>query len=230
MRIGIISEGGADTAVITNILKGITGLDSSNFVPIRPRLSFDNTTLQHLDPDQKGGWSLVQLECQEKKKIDDFFSLEDATHIIVHIDSAEAEQYGIRRSDKSHHEYCTELRTEIINKIKEWLNHKYEEKILYAIAIEEIDAWVLVMYHDKATCQITNPKGKLQYILNKKGEISTSNYKNYFRLTKPFSKKNALIKEGYLDLNCSLKMFYDDATAVFIPPQKNIIEDPNINN
>jgi hypothetical protein len=217
MRIGIISEGGADTAVITNILKGITGLDSSNFVPIRPRLSFDNTTLQHLDPDQKGGWSLVQLECMEKRKIVEFFSLDDATHIVVHIDSAEADQYGVGRLDKNYHEYCAELRSQIISKIKEWLNQEYEEKMLYAIAIEEIDAWVLVMFHNKTTCEIVNPKAKLQYVLRKKNEDSTSNYKNYLRLTKLFSKKNALVKEGFLSLNCSLKMFYDDAVAAFTP-------------
>lgn len=226
MRIGIISEGGADTAVITNILKGITGLDSSNFVPIRPRLSFDNTTLQHLDPDQKGGWSMVQWECQERKKIAEFFSLDDATHIVVHIDSAEAEQYGIRKLDKDYHEYCTELRTQVINKIKEWLNQEYQEKMLYAVAIEEIDAWVLVMFHNGSTCGIVNPKAKLQYLLGKKREDSTSNYRNYLRLTKPFSKKNALIKEGFLSHNCSLKMFYDDVVDTFTP-KKDTFESDN---
>lgn len=209
MRIGIISEGGADTAVITNILKGITGLDSSNFVPLRPRLSFDKTSLQHLDPEQKGGWTLVRHECQDGKKISDFFSLEDSTHVVIHIDSSEAELYGIKRPEKNYHEYCLELRNRIKQEIQIWLSYKYENKILYAIAIEEIDAWVLTLFSSKDTCSFPNAKRRLGFVLSKKGENTTSDYKNYYRLTRAFSKKD--IAGNAIKLNCSLNEFYDES-------------------
>lgn len=211
MRIGIIAEGGADIAVITNVLKGITGLDSSDFVAIQPRRSFDNTTLQHQEEDQKGGWTLVKKECEERKKMAQFFALEDSTHVVIHMDSAEAEQYGIKVEIEEYHAYCMEMRQQMVAKIKEWLNQEHTDKILFAIAIEEIDAWVLMLYNKhQNTCKVKNPKKRLEFELIKQREDFASNYKNYLRLTKPFSKKNALVKGKYLDLNCSLKIFHDE--------------------
>lgn len=213
MRIGIISEGKADIAVIVNILKGITGLDSSQFLPLQPKTSFDQTHLAHLDPDQKGGWSLVRKECLEKRKIDPFFSIEDNTHIVIHIDSAEAEDYPVTRPQKDYHQYCQVLREKVIEKIQEWLGKSFDDRILFAVAIEETEAWILVLFENSFSCQHVRPKERLQRVLQKQGENTTSNYENYLRLSKPFSKGKIVNDKRILALNCSLNSFYIEARS-----------------
>jgi hypothetical protein len=209
MRIGIISEGPADTAVITNILKGITGLDSNDIVPLRPRLKYDNTHLAHLDPDSHGSWTLVRQECVERKKIEEFLSFEDSTHILIHIDSAEAALYGITLPEKKGHAYCEKLRALVINKIHQWLEFNHLEEVIYAIAIEETDAWVLTIFEDKETCFINNPKNKLRYIA--RGLMnSSSSYDKYLALSDAFSKEKKMQKEKLLLKNCSLRLFHDE--------------------
>jgi hypothetical protein len=213
MRIGIISEGPADIAVITNILKGVTGIDSNDIVPIRPLLKFDNTHLAHLDPGSFSTWSLVKEECVERKKIEQFLSLDDSTHVVIHVDTAEASNYGITLPSKKDHNYCETLRELVVEKINEWLENNFPNKILYAIAIEEIDAWVLVIYDKKVTCLVNNPKSRLQYVLNKQDENSTSDYSNYLRLSKPLAKKKEVERGKFLDFNCSLRLFYEEVKS-----------------
>lgn len=206
MRIGIIAEGTSDIAVIMNILKGITGLEYSQFVPLQPKTSFDRTHLAHLDPDQKGGWSLIKKECIEKNKIGPFFALSDSSQIVIHLDAAEAEDYPVVRPDKNYHEYCRTLRSRIVEKINEWLGEDFGQKILYAIAIEETDAWILVLFDLKPTCAYLNPKKRLGRALQKKNEDSTITFDNYLRLSKPIQKT-----KNHLTQNCSLELFCEDA-------------------
>lgn len=208
MRIGIVSEGPADTAVITNILKGVTGMDTNDIVPIQPRLKYDKTHLAHLDATSFSNWSLVRQECMERKKIEEFLSLEDSTHVVIHIDASEASLYEIEIPPKDYHQYCTTLRQAVVDKIKSWLDHNFSEIILHAVAIEETDAWVLAIFETRTSCEVANPKKRLQFILSKKGENTTSDYANYLRLSKPFTKEKEIIKR--MDYNCSLRSFYEE--------------------
>ena len=210
MRIGIISEGQADIAVLTNLLKGLTGLDSNDIVPLRPKLKFDKTHLAHLDPESHGTWSLVRQECIERKKIEDFLAVADNTHIVIHIDTAEATQFDVRPPIKNNHIYCEKLRALVINKIHQWLDFTHLEETIYAIAIEEIDAWLLPIFETKDSCLINNPKSRLQYILTKKGQDSTSNYANYLKLSIPLSKDREIVRGKLLSKNCSLRLFYEE--------------------
>ncbi len=207
MRIGIIAEGGADVAVITNLLKGVTGLDSNDIVPILPKMNFDNTHLAHLNPDSFSNWNLITKECAERKRIEEFFSFEDSTHIVIHIDTAESHLYEIQIPEKNYHEYCSTLRNTVIEKINTLLEGRYSDKILYAIAIEETDAWILAIVDNAKSCESRNPKKKLQFILKEK---ITSNYNNFLKLSKPFSSESEIKKGKYLERNCSLKLFYEE--------------------
>jgi len=212
MRIGIVSEGPADIAVITNILKGVTGLDTNDIVPIQPRLKYDKTHLAHLEATSFSTWSLVRQECLERKKIEEFLSLEDSTHVVIHIDAAEANLYEVNIPEKDYHNYCNTLRKAIVDKIKEWLDNNFPDIILHAVAIEETDAWVLAIFETRTSCEVVNPKRRLKFILNKKGENSTSDYPNYLRLTKAFTKEREIIKS--LNYNCSLRSFYEEVKQV----------------
>jgi hypothetical protein len=211
MRIGIIAEGKSDVAVVKNVVIGITGLDDSDFDPLRPEYNKDATDLAWKNPkDSFSTWSVVREECMNREKIDKFFLLEGNDFIVIHIDSAEAELYEIARPVKDKN-YCQTLRQVIVSKIDEWVGNKDLDKILHAVAIEETDAWLLTVYEPNLdSIKFPNPKKRLSYILGKLRLDSTISEDNYFKLSDIFRNKKKVNAGGYLNYNCSLNLFYKE--------------------
>src|ERR1700760_4802182 len=149
MRIGIIAEGHADRAVIENVIAGITGLDYSSFIPLRPAELKDETDRGKQPQETFGSWTNVKNECRERELIDPFLSLDGNDFVVIHIDSAEAHLYDIKRPNPKLAKYCSELRELIVKKIIEWLDEDLSDVLLYAVAIEEIDAWILTLLEDR---------------------------------------------------------------------------------
>lgn len=216
MRIGIISEGHADRAVITNILIGITGIDSSDIEPLRPTDKFDETDKASKNKLSFGGWNAVQEECETRKLIDEFLSIEGQDFIVIHLDTAEADQYNIKRPVKSG-TYSLTLRNLVIEQINVWLKGDISKMILYAIAIEEIDAWILPIYESKDSSTSAKPKEKLSLVLGKKKISSESNYENFLSLSKNLSKEREIKKGKYLQNNASLSAFFEEVRTKVMP-------------
>ena len=212
MKIGIVAEGRSDIGVITNIIRGITGLDKANILPIRPSFKYDKTDkarLAHLDPATHGSWTNVRQDCIERKNFDLFFSRQDNDLMVIHLDSAQAADYPVdvpsKNSKEDCKEYCTNLRRQIIIKIQEWLENKYADSICYAIAIKEIDSWLLTIY-DYKSCEVEDPKKELRKKLRRYSE----GYDAYLEYSDDFSYPRKVKREGYLERNCSLQLFWEE--------------------
>ena len=216
MRIGIISEGHADRAVIENILRGLTNLDSSDIIALRPIYNLDETDKAHRSALTFSTWSVIKEECEERELIDGFLSVEDQDFVVIHIDTAEADQYGVKRPAKSS-TYCHDLRSLVVDEINSWLKEDLSDQILYAIAIEEIDAWILTIYEKRDSTSSISPKEKLSRILARKDINSTSDYDNYLKLSKPLSKDREIKKDKLLDYNSSLNAFFEEVKIKVIP-------------
>jgi hypothetical protein len=220
MIIGVIAEGHSDRAVITNILTGLTGLGRNDIWAIRPEYSKDETD-KAKDPKTFSTWSVVKEECEKREQIDAFLALEDQEFVVIHLDTAEADQYGIHRPDKRQPDYGEQLRILVINKINEWLKGNISGSILYAVAIEEMEAWLLPIYEkNKNSIKSAKPKEKFIRRLGQLGIDSTPDYKNYFILSEPLSKKKSIGKDGLLNHNISLKAFYAEVQAKVLPKLK----------
>lgn len=217
MRIGIIAEGHADRAVIENILTGLTGLDSSCFIALRPSDLIDETDKAKKHPSTFGSWTHVKAECETRQLIDPFLLIEDQEFIALQIDSAEAHLYGVTKPNSRTKSYCFELRELIVDKVNEWLVDDLSDSLLYAIAIEEIDAWILTLHENHASSKFLDAKGRLSRVLRRKDINSTSNYHNYQSLSHEFSKSRAYRTDTYLSRNCSLKAFCVEVTTKVIP-------------
>src|SRR5579872_1885132 len=124
MRIGIISEGHTDRAVIINLIIGLTGLDSSDIEPIRPIYLKDETDKAASNPLAFSNWFIVKEECETRQLIDGFLQIEGQEFVIIHIDTAEAELYGITRPDKKSDTYCRDLYLLVREKIASWLGEE----------------------------------------------------------------------------------------------------------
>ena len=219
MRIGIIAEGWSDIAVITNLIKGVTGLDTNDIVPIQPRLQYDNTHLAHLNPDTHSSWTSVRKECMEQRKMDAFFQLEDSQFFVIHIDAAEAPLYEVVKPAVKDHTYCGLLRTAISDKMREWLRGNYTNVAIFAIAIEEIDAWVLTLYDIGKTCFIVDSKKALKKTLNKLDFKYEAGKKSYLAYSDDFKNPNKLRRTKCLENNCSLNLFYQELVSKLKPAE-----------
>lgn len=220
MRIGVISEGHADRAVITNIITGITGLDSNDIIAIRPEYNSDETD-KALKSKNFSTWSVVKTECETRELIDLFLAVEGQQFVVIHIDTAEAEEYGIKRPNKNSETYCEELREKVIKQINIWFKEDLSASILYAVAIEEIDAWILTIYEPKDSTQSAKPKERLQKTLGKKEINSTSNYDNFLEISKPLSKIKKINQGKFLTYNCSLNAFFEEVKDKVLPKLTN---------
>lgn len=162
---------------------------------------------------QFGSWSNVQTECINKKNVSQFYDsvLEEERKLIIQIDSDVCSQYDLQEVIPiNNNETITEQRNRIITKIKYWLNSEYEDRIIYAISISTMDAWILTLDKlnpNKDTSFITQPEKDLENSGNKylKNKLKSESYK---LISDPFSKKKILIKA--LEKNYSLKLFLKD--------------------
>ena len=213
MRIGVISEGHADRAVITNILMGASGMDKNDVVPLRPIYNLDETDKAAISSQTFSSWSVVRKECEERELIDGFLAIGGQDFVVIHIDTAEADLYGITRPDRRSSTYCNDLRDLVIKQINTWLKEDISDELLYAVAIEETDAWILTIYDQKDSCKSAKPKEKLAKVLGKMGINSTSDYDNFLTISRKLSKEKEIRKGKFLTYNCSLNAFFEETKA-----------------
>ncbi|QTA80826.1 Uncharacterized protein dnl_31390 [Desulfonema limicola] len=228
MYFGIIAEGRSDVAVIENILKGMLSIDKNlDIQHLQPEFDLDETDSHTLSPGQFSNWNLVRDACIEKRKLEDFFSIDEERYIVIHIDTAEAGDIGYEAAKPAkpgNSESSRILRQNVINKFDEWLNtNDFQGRLFFAIAIEEIEAWVLTIYTEQQndTCMSNDPKDKLYRVLNKKLSAKQRNvlkkgeYEKFDELSKLFRKKKKL-----RDCSCkneSLKLFCESLDVLCRP-------------
>ncbi len=221
MRVALYTEGPADLAVITNILKGVLDIDKSDIKYDLPDLEFDETDLQNQKEKKFSNWTLVKKECEEREKISMFLESFDAKRfVVIHIDTAERNEKGFEatntKKEKTNAEYSIELRNEVILKLNGWLKNNYSEKIAYGIAIEETDAWVLTIANTVKgdTAFKNDPKKYLKenwhLIVSKSAVKQLRNYSSfncYSKLSEAFRKEKTLkpcrLKNKSLDDFCN---------------------------
>jgi hypothetical protein len=216
MRFGIIAEGSTDQAVIANILKGL-GIDSSDVIFIRPDLQSDETDKNSKFGFKGGTWQGVKNDCLARTEFENFYQIADNQFIIIQLDTAEAGEvdFGINKPTKENNpDYALQLRNAVIEKINSWLSGNYTDKLLYAISIEEMEAWILTIYSDRETTASADPKSKLTYEL--KDDFDRKSYRNdhefYDKISKDFRKKKELLK--FSKKNSSLKIFIETVQVI----------------
>lgn len=164
MRIGIIAEGFADANVIKAIVKKLLGYDGADMRVLRPEEAFDETDLQALN---FSNWQLVFESCKDADFLGAFFdSLEGEAMLIVHVDTAERGMEGYDVNDPQRTKgvdypvYAEQLRQKVIEKVNALVPEAYRDKIVYAIAVEETDAWLIPLFENKAGDTASHARAK----------------------------------------------------------------------
>ena len=169
MRIGLIAEGPADLAVVTNVLIGALGISRHEVQPLRPDLYLDETDLHTQAAGRHSNWALVRAECREGAKIADFMEspIDDGPrYVVVQIDTAEAHLYEVVRPDRPGRElagFVGALRDRVVEQLRIWLDTRWHPLTRFAVAVEEIDAWVLTVWEPgRDSAAGGDPKQRLQ--------------------------------------------------------------------
>jgi hypothetical protein len=217
MRVGLVAEGRGDLAVLVNILKGALGLDFEDIQFIRPEYDLDETDIHAQTEAQRGGWVRVKRECEERTRIREFVgnAIDDEILVVIQIDTAEAHEQGfeVERPSRTDPRYAEVLRERVITRIDEtWLRGEGVARVRHAVAVEEIEAWILTIYSAKDTTKHGDPKAKLRAELNKtmpdrqrKQHFQLKEYQQADALTQPFRKSREL--EKFAGRNKSLQAF-----------------------
>lgn len=214
--IGIISEGIEDQGVLINILRAF-GFERSEIRFIRPDLAKDASDRHH-NQATWGSFQGVKNACTNREDFERAFSILACANMVIHLDTAEIDQQGglsTRPQKEGNPTYSTELRNVVITLVNTWLEGNYSDKLLYAISIEEIEAWCLTGFETRDTAAFVDAKGKFLRLLARQNlsyrdlrkNPATQKREYYEAITKEkdFHKLKKL--KQYAEFNQSLKEF-----------------------
>lgn len=214
MRIGVIAEGHADIAVIRAVLKALKGIDGSDIVAIRPSELYDETDLHAMN---FSNWNLVLQSCGDEALLHSFFDgLDEEALLIVQIDTAERAEAGydivspLRGKETEWRSYSRQVYDAVKEKMMSVIPEGYQEKMIYAIAIEETDAWLIPLFDrtSQDTAQYANPKEHLRKLVGKMDKGTRMKYVNtakknldYVAIAKGMRKELDRCREKNFSLN-----------------------------
>lgn len=209
---GIISEGPADFTVIRFVLAGY--FDDPDLEPRQ---------LQPLD-GQAGGWTEVLRFLESDKFLP---ALEYNRFLIVHIDTdcCEEVHFGVARKvgdhERSPAEMIAAVRERLIAAIGREKFAAVAHRIIFAIAVESTECWLLPLYwNDNRKGKTTNCLGTLNEQLAVKEkftiDVERKNVKYYQRIAKPL-RKPKILRQTAIE-NPSFKVFLDNLEAIFGSP------------
>ena len=227
MRIGIIAEGPADVAVLTNVLRGALAIDSEAVRFLRPDLQADETDAHTQAPGRFSNFETVIEDCQQGELIEDFLTAEDEEGwVVVHLDAAE--HYRITFAPEvlaAHPEQTPEaIRQRLCLQLARWLAPRHLPRICRAIAVHEMDAWVLPLFDEKLrdTSAPRDAKGRLADALQRQDideqKYGATTYARRLRLSKDLARRKHL--QRCAERNFSLRLFLDELQAFLAPPSE----------
>jgi hypothetical protein len=214
---GLVAEGKSDHAVLENILLGLFEEDISDeittFQPARG--ATDEEAIKAF-----GGWFKVFEYCRSENFRGAF---QEVYYVVIQIDTdvSEHTHYDIKQTDEFGKKLFPEV---LVKKVREKFEQiianefgqdfleKYQDRILFAISVDEIECWLLPLYYTDKTKSKTN---NCDHKLHQKAGKFEKNYNDYEKISKDFRKSKTLMK-AYQE-NPSLKIFVESVLS------KNIV-------
>lgn len=220
---GIISEGPTDQVIIKKILVGFFNDDdlATAIRPLQPlRDATDATAIQNF-----GGWYKVFEYCRSTNFIEAF---EQNDYLIIQIDTdrCEEEHYNVKKTDADGRLLSTETLIEsVIQKFEGIFIDAFgadkftiiQSRVIYAISVDEIECWLLPLYHDGKIKTSTNNcthklnegiKGKFDFYIDPANKSNMGNA--YEKMSRPYAKAK-ILQQKYPD-NPSLTIFIQKLT------------------
>jgi len=211
--IGILSEGRTDQVVIERILKGF--FDRDGRLEVNP--IFPPEIVPAGEPEE-GGWTVLKSRLMQGYHRQ---ALAFNDYLVVHIDTDVCEEVGYEVSRRDPNTGALldpdALRQATIERLIDWLGRdfysRYGERILFAVAVDGIECWLLPLLEDKLAKQrkTTGCRDAADVALRRTGHPSlgaADRLRHYARVASPYLKRKTLLAKGRL--NPSLSAFLAD--------------------
>jgi len=205
-KFGLITEGVTDQILLKTILAGWIGNKKLIMKELQPK------------PEESGGWAKVFQYC-ESSEFKGAFAYYD--FIVIQIDTdfmsgdSVGEKYQIDLKDLNVKETVEAFREKIIQLIGQDFYEKYTDRIIFAIAVNEIECWLLPAYFPgKKAKKEVNCIDTLNTVLpQKEGFYIKAKERDYYeRLARNFRKKKDI--EKYAKQQESLGLFLENLQSV----------------
>lgn len=210
---GLITEGATDQEVISTILAGI--FDNSDIDPnfIQPSRSTSFQDQTH------GGWPHTLAFCASEEFKQTF---QTNRFIIIHIDTDICDQPGFEVSKVGEsgnitvEELCLKVREKLISFITQDFYTIVQDRIIFAICVENIECWLLPIYYSSQKSKRGKTVGCLDTLnIELKKQlgfyIDEKKLEYYQKASKPYLKGRELRR--LYKLNPSLQLFVDDVIS-----------------
>ena len=217
LTFGVIAEGLTDQLVIRNILLGFFQDEEPVINPVQPLPATADA------PAPPGGWTLVfnSLKSGDPEK-----ALQFNDYLIIQIDTDMQEELGF---DVPKREGGKELSTpdrvvrvidRLAKEIDEACYAAYRDRILFAVAVDTIECWLLpLLYNDKKAAKTKGCLSAANAAIrksDKKGGLAARDGKKfpdaYDRASRAYRKRKMLME--HRDRNPSLELFIQQLDAL----------------
>ena len=210
---GLVAEGSSDHSVLKNILIGLFGKDIfEEITELQPGFGASND-----EPAKEfGGWYNVFQYCRSEdfKK-----AFDDVQYLVIQIDTdaSEHKHYDIKQTDELGQKLLPEVLVEKVKKKFEQIIsnefgndflEEYQDRILFAISVDEIECWLLPIYYtDNTKSKVNNCDFKLH---EKAGKFEKKAIP-YDKISREYRKSKTLLK--LYPENPSLRIFVESILA-----------------
>jgi hypothetical protein len=208
---GLITEGATDQAVLRNILLGYFNDPDLTIRELQP--SLDETDASQMTAF--GGWYNVFLYCKSDY-LKGAFEQNDFLIIQIDTDCSHQQHFDVPAVKGEAIEVFVErvknrFKSVISTQLGADFSELYAHRIIFAIAVDEIECWFLpLFYTDKTQSAINNCLYKLNQKLPVNNKINPQNKDKrlYQRISKDFMKAKVLQQAH--SKNPSFKIFMDE--------------------
>ncbi len=214
LKFGIIAEGPTDQIVIENILLGYfqDQEDEPAVHPVQPPRPLTETP---------AGWGHV-FKSLERKDYEGALQYND--YLVIHIDTDVQEKPGfdVPRRDGAKELSVSDRVDRVIARLKQDIDAEFYQanahRILFAIAVDEIECWLLpLLYGDKKAAKTTGCLESANQALRKANQNALSSGEKKFprayeEASKGYRKRKTLI--DLHDKNPSLELFIKQLDAL----------------
>ena len=216
---GLIVEGQTDYAVLKNILYGFTNDPDLFITELQPLRDVTDTSTA----STFGGWFNVLEYCKSTNFRDVLQETDDFILIQIDTDCSNEKHYDVPKTDEDGNVLPP---AQLIEKVKSRFLEIFEtsfgsdfwelhgSRILFAIAVDEIECWILpLFYSDRNKTATNNCFFKLNEKLRRDNlptirQDKVGEAQKYRQITKPYSKQKTLVEKQ--QENPSFSVFYEE--------------------
>lgn len=215
----VIAEGPSDFEVLRHVLAGYFSDPDIIVNQIQPAVDATSGS------SSPGGWYEV-IRFLASEKLAGAFALND--FIIIHIDTDVCEEahFGVSRRESDGRERTAEelLATTVerlIREIEPQTFERYRARILFAVAVDSIECWLLPLYYnDNRRAKTTNCLGSLNVAVSTRDGFSIDpekkQVKYYRKIIKPLARRKQL--DACWPHNPSFRKFIEALAAASATP------------